>query len=215
MTQTLADEASLVERLRNFDESAFADLVDRYHASLVRLARMHVNNEASAQEVVQETWLAVLRGIGSFEARSSLKTWIYRIAVNRAITRAERDGRMINFSALVDREVEDDAPAVEPERFLPPDHPKWPGHWAARIGHWSDTPENQLLSDETRRVIDIAIEKLPPAQQQVIRLRDLEGFDSPEVCNILGVTETNQRVLLHRARSRVRAALERYFEKSR
>jgi RNA polymerase sigma-70 factor (ECF subfamily) len=199
----MEDERQLVAALRAGDEAAFRELINRYHASLVRVARMYVPTQAIAEEVAQETWLAVLEGIDRFEGRSSLKTWIFRILTNRAKTRGMREGRSLPFSSL-----ERDEPAVEPERFRGPEEP-WPGHWSA---HPRAFPEERLLAAETRDVIQDAIDKLPETQRSVITLRDVEGWSADEVCNALTLSETNQRVLLHRARSAVRAALERYME---
>jgi RNA polymerase sigma-70 factor, ECF subfamily len=210
-TPALSD-AALVERMRRGDEDAFLFLVTRYHTALVRLARAYVRDEATAEEVAQETWLAVLRGIDRFEGRSSLKTWLFRILVNRAKTRGVRDGRIVPFSSLDapeggDSERDDDA------RFFPPDDPTLAGHWMYPPERWDTTPEELALSAETRQVIQEAINALPPTQRQVITLRDIEGWSAEEVCNALGLSETNGRVLLHRARSKVRAAVERYLEK--
>jgi RNA polymerase sigma-70 factor (ECF subfamily) len=176
-----------------------------YHAMLVRVARMYVSTQAVAEDVAAETWLAVLEGIDRFEGRSSLKTWIFRILTNRAKTKGIREGRSLPFSAL-----EPDEPAVGPERFRTGDD-RWPGHWAAPP---SGFPEERLLAGETRDVIERTIAALPPTQRAVISLRDIEGWSAEEVCNALTLTETNQRVLLHRARSAVRAALEEYLEES-
>jgi RNA polymerase sigma-70 factor, ECF subfamily len=198
-------EDALVARLRAGDEAAFRALIDMYHAMFVRVARMYVSTQAVAEEVAQETWLAVLEGIARFEGRSSLKTWLFRILTNRAKTRGMREGRSLPFSAL-----EPDEPAVEYERFHDGDH-AWPGHWAAPP---TGFPEERLLAGETREVIQRAIETLPATQRAVISLRDIEGWSADEVCNAVTLSETNQRVLLHRARSTVRAALEQYFEES-
>jgi RNA polymerase sigma-70 factor (ECF subfamily) len=195
------EEATLVSRLRARDEAAFATLVDRHGASLLRLAQTFVGSRAVAEEVVQETWLAVLRGIDGFESRSSLKTWIYRILVNRARTRAVREARVIPFAAL----ARDDEPAVEPEAFLAP------GNWAVLPRRWESQPEDRVVGDETLAVIRVAIESLPPSQREVITLRDVEGWTSDEVRNVLDLSESNQRVLLHRARSKVRRALDAYL----
>ena len=173
---------------------------------MLRVALMYVSSRAVAEEVVQEAWLGVLRGIDSFEGRSSLKTWIFRILTNTAKTRGEREGRSIPFSAL---EGAGDEPAVEPDRFQA--EGRWTGHWAAPPSSWSQSPESRLLGAETRQVVARAIAELPPAQATVITMRDVEGFSSEEVCNALDVSETNQRVLLHRARSKVRRALEDYL----
>jgi RNA polymerase sigma-70 factor (ECF subfamily) len=201
------DDARLVKALRARDEAVFELLMREYNASLLRVAQIYVTSRAVAEEVVQETWIGVLNGIDRFEARSSLKTWIFRILTNIAKTRAQREGRTIPFSAL-ERAGAVPEPAVEPERFLPPDHERWPGHWSAKPEPW---PEERLLASETRGVVEQAIEQLPPSQRAVISLRDVEGWSSEETCNALGLTETNQRVLLHRARSKVRQALEDYL----
>jgi RNA polymerase sigma-70 factor, ECF subfamily len=197
-----AGDAHLVEGLRAREEAAFVELVRRYHASLLRLARMFTPSAAVAEEVVQETYLAVLKGIDRFEGRSSLKTWIFRILANTAKTRGQRESRSVPFSALEDAEGSYE-PAVERARFT------GAGHWAAPPRPW---PVDRLLASETRQILDAAIEQLPPAQRAVISLRDIEGWSSDEVRNALELSETNQRVLLHRARARVRRALEDYLE---
>jgi RNA polymerase sigma-70 factor (ECF subfamily) len=202
----------LVSALRRGDEAAFMSLVDQYHPSLVRLAMMYVPDRTIAEEVAQETWLGVFQGLDRFEGRSSLKTWIFRILTNRAKTRGQREGRSIPFSALWNPDQESDEPAVAPERFKPVDDPQEPHHWVSFPRSWSDIPEEHLLSQETRAVIQQAIEALPASQREVITLRDIEGWSSEEVCNALEISETNQRVLLHRARSKVRRALEQYFD---
>ena len=173
---------------------------------MLRVAQMYVRDRASAEEVVQETWLAVLNGIDRFEERSSLKTWLFRILTNRAKTRGQRDGRMVPFSALAGASEEPD-PSVDADRFLGPDSPH-PGAWAAPPVAW---PQEKLLEKETLGVIEMAIDELPEAQRDVILLRDIDGWTPMEVSDALGITDGNQRVLLHRARSRVRAALEAYL----
>jgi RNA polymerase sigma-70 factor (ECF subfamily) len=203
----MTEDHELVQRLREGDESAFAELIDRYGATMVRVAQMYVKDRASAEEVVQETWLAVLTGIDRFEERSSLKTWLFRILTNRAKTRGERDGRSIPFSSLAGA-GEEDEPSVDADRFLGPDSPE-PGAWAAPPRAW---PQDQVLQRETLDVIQMAIEQLPDAQREVIRLRDVEGWSPMEVTDALEITDGNQRVLLHRARSKVRAALEAYLD---
>jgi RNA polymerase sigma-70 factor, ECF subfamily len=201
------DDARLVKALRARDERAFEELMRMYNASLLRVAQIYVTSRAVAEEVVQDTWIGVFNGIDRFETRSSLKTWIFRILTNIAKTRGQREGRTVPFSAL---ERPDSVPeaAVDADRFLPPDHERWPGHWASKPEPW---PEERLLAAETRELVDRAIEQLPPAQRAVISLRDVEGWSSEETRNALGVSETNQRVLLHRARSKVRQALEGYL----
>ncbi|MFY9586686.1 MAG: sigma-70 family RNA polymerase sigma factor, partial [Actinomycetota bacterium] len=170
---------------------------------------MYVRTRAVAEEVVQEAWLGVLNGLKRFEGRSSLKTWIFRILTNVAKTRGEREGRSVPFSSLTGDEA--DTPAVDPDRFFPPNHESG-GAWQFPPRSIGDVPEERLLSQETLMVIDKAIEELPPAQRAVITMRDTQGLSSDEVCNVLDLTETNQRVLLHRARSKVRRALELYLE---
>jgi len=202
-----AAEAELLDALRDGQESAFAALVQEYHASILRVAGMYVSNRATAEEVAQETWLAVLKGLDRFEGRSSLKTWIFRIVANIARTRAQRDARSVPFSSIGDETSE---PAVDPDRFVPSGE-RWAGHWKSYPDRWDAVPEERLVGEETRACVEQAIERLPPAQRQVITLRDVEGWSSEEVCSALELSETNQRVLLHRARSKVRQALEDYL----
>jgi RNA polymerase sigma-70 factor (ECF subfamily) len=201
-------ERRLVDALRAGDEAVFRQLVREYGPAMLRVARMFVSTQAVAEDVVQEAWLGVLNGIDRFEGRSSLKTWIFRILTNTAKTRAIREGRSVPFSALARDEAEADEPAVDPDRFQ--HEGRWTGHWSEPPTDWG-APEARLLGAEARAVIDDAIAALPPAQATVIRMRDVEGFDSEEVCNVLEISETNQRVLLHRARSKVRRALEAYL----
>ena len=204
----MTEDHELVQRLREGDESAFAELIDRYGPTMVRVAQMYVRDKATAEEVVQETWLAVLNGIDRFEERSSLKTWLFRILTNRAKTRGERDGRVVPFSSLAGAQAEEDESAVDPDRFLGPDAAT-PGAWAAPPRAW---PQDEVLGRETLGVIGMAIEQLPDAQREVIRLRDVEGWSPMEVSDALEITDGNQRVLLHRARSKVRAAVEAYLD---
>jgi len=210
MAQAAAAEAQLLEALRARDEGAFTALVREYQPSLVRVARMFVSSQAAAEEVAQETWLGVLTGLDRFEGRSSLRTWIFRILTNIAKTKAMREGRTLPFSALQDPARVPEA-AVDADRFLDSEHPRWPGHWAAKPTPW---PEDALVAAETRERLAEAIEALPATQRAVISLRDIEGWSSEEVRNALDLSETNQRVLLHRARSKVRAALESYLEQA-
>ena len=202
-----AEDASVVQRLRDGDESAFALLVERYGPSMLRVARIYVRDRAVAEEVVQETWLAVLNGIDSFEGRSSLKTWIFRILTNRAKTRGEREGRTVPFSALSTAEADEDDPVVDSDRFLGADSAT-PNAWASPPRAWT---QDEVVNRETLDVLRKAIEMLPPAQREVIRLRDIEGWSAEEVAEALDVTDVNQRVLLHRARAKVRTALEQYL----
>jgi len=196
------DEA-LVRALQSGEEQVFNDLVERWSGMMLRLALAHVDPRAVAEEVVQDAWLTVLRSLDRFERRSSLRTWVLGIVVNCARSRARAERRSVPLSF-------ESTPVVDPARFLPANHPRWPHHWAGEPAAWR-TPEAELLAGETRKVIREAIDGLPSAQREVIVLRDVEGLQSADVCNILGLTDTHQRVLLHRARSRVRHALERYF----
>ncbi len=197
-------DAALIDALRSGDERSFARLVDSHHRALLRIAQLYVRDGAVAEEVVQETWLAVLEGIDRFESRSSLKTWIYRILTNLAKTRAQREHRQLPFSAL-----SDDEPEVDETRFRPIDDPKFPQQWAAPPLSW---PHERILARETIAQLRHAIAQLPPAQQVIVGLRDIDGWSSDEVCDALEITPGNQRVLLHRARSRLRNALDDYFE---
>jgi RNA polymerase sigma-70 factor (ECF subfamily) len=211
LTQTpTTDEALLVAALQRGDEAAFVALVERHAAVMIRVAQTYVRSRAVAEEVVQETWLAVLSGVHRFEGRSSLKTWMFRILTNRAKTRGERESRDIPFSALTGDD--EGGPAVDPERFLPPEHPQWPGHWASAPQDWRTVPEDRLLSRETRSYLRAAIHDLPLRQQQVLVMRDVEGWTPEEVCDLLGISEGNQRVLLHRGRAKLRTALEPYLD---
>jgi RNA polymerase sigma-70 factor (ECF subfamily) len=204
------DEHRIVAALRAGDESAFCSLVDTYHAHLRRVAGVYVRDHAVTEDVVQETWLRVLRSIDRFESRSSLKTWIFRILVNTAMNWAIRERRSVPFSRL-NVYTADPETGVESERFQPPDAELWPGHWTSFPPGWGNAPEARLVSDETQEQIRAAIEALPPGQRAVITMRDVEGWTADDVCNVLRISESNQRVLLHRGRSRVRRALERYL----
>lgn len=197
------DERQLLAALRRGDERAFSALVDRHHASMIRVARAYVASAAAAEEVAQEAWLGVIRGLEAFQGRCSLKAWIFAILANCARNRGARDQRSVPFSAL--GTDEDGGPSVDPDRFNPDDHPRWPGHWSQPPRPWTD---DQLASRQTLRAIAAAIDELPPTQRAVMTMRDVEGLESDEVCQALGLSEGNQRVLLHRARSKVRAALE-------
>jgi len=205
-------ELELLGALRRGDEQAFITLVHTHGASMLQLARVYVRDRAVAEEVVQEAWLGVLRGLERFEGRSSLRTWLLRIVANLARTRAVREARSIPFSALAGAELEAEGPSVPPERFRGPQD-RWAGHWATPPEPWN-RPEHELLSAETRAQIVVAIDALPEKQRQVITLRDVEGCSAAEVCNVLELSETNQRVLLHRARTKVRQALDDYLTTS-
>ena len=211
MDATLAtlSEAKLLERLRERDEHAFELLVDRYYATMAAVARSYVKTPQMAEEVVQEAWLGILKGIERFEGRSSLKTWIISIVANIARTKATRESRTVPMSSLAP--AGDEGPAVDPDRFRGAAD-AYPGHWWANPSDWTTLPEEALLGRETVALVQRTIETLPEAQRAVITMRDVAGCSSEEVCQALGVTEGNQRVLLHRARSRVRAVLEEHLD---
>lgn len=206
-TSTTA-EADLLARLRAGDEKAFEALVARLYGTMLTVARTYVKDRAVAEEVVQETWLGVINGLERFEGRSSLKTWILSILVNQAKTRGTREARSIPFAALA---PDDHAPAVDPDRFRGP-HEPYTGGWRSFPANWNANAGSIVEDRETLRVAMRAIAELPLTQQTVIRMRDIEGYSPEEVCAVLGVSEANQRVLLHRARSRVRTALERHID---
>ena len=203
-----AGEVELLARLRAGDERAFEALVDRHYGTMLAVARAYVSSRAVAEEVVQEAWLGVLKGLEGFEGRSSLATWIMRIVANIAKTRGVREARSVPFASLA---PEGQEAAVERERFRAPGD-AFPGHWRAYPANWNSVPENVLHERETLRVAMDAIAELPPAQRAVITMRDVQGCGPDEVCAALQISDGNQRVLLHRARSRVRAALERHFD---
>lgn len=197
------DDDALLSALRQGDEQVFSDLVDGWSHMMLRLALSRVESRAVAEEVVQDAWLTVLRSLDRYERRSTFRTWVLGIVINVARSRARAERREVPLSSELE-------PSVDQARFLPATHPRWPHHWSVEPAAWR-TPEDELLAGETRKMILKAIDALPPAQREVIVLRDVEGLPSADVCNILTLTDTHQRVLLHRARSRVRHALERYF----
>jgi len=205
-------EDRLLEALRSGSESAYATLVGRYHRPMLAVAGIHIRSEAVAEEVVQDTWLAVLSGLDRFEGRSSLRTYIFRILTNQAKSRARREARTVPLSTLVEREaVGDGSPAVAAASFSD-DASSWPGHWVSDPRRFAAGALDQVLEAETRSVLFRAMEALPPAQRAAITLRDVYGWPAVEVCQVLGVSAGNQRVLLHRARSRVRAVLAEYLD---
>ena len=210
-SEPLSSETALLAALRSGDEDAFCALVDTYGAAMHRLARTFVRSSAVADEVVQEAWVGALRGLDRFEGRSALKTWLLRIVANIARTHAVREARAVPFSSLeLEREASEYEPALPVDRFQGPDG-QHPQRWVSFPMPWSSEPDSALLSAETRELIADTIAGLPDGQRIVISLRDVEGWDSAEVCSVLELSETNQRVLLHRARSKVRAALEGYL----
>ena len=206
-TRLPESESRLVAALRAGDEQAFETLVRRHHASLKRVARAYVSTDAVAEEVVQETWLAVIGALQRFEQRATLKTWLFHILTNKAKTRGMRERRSVPFASLA---AAHDEPAVSPDRFQR-DGDAWPGHWATPPRPWVD-PDRRLQSLEARERLREAIAALPSAQQAVLTLRDVEGLAAEEVCALLDLTPGNQRVILHRARAKVRDALEQWFD---
>lgn len=202
-------DADLLSALRRGDETAFETLVRSHHTSMTRLAGTFVTSSAEAEEVVQETWMAVIQGLGSFEERSSLKTWIFGILVNKARSRAVRERRSVPFSSLSE-DADEFGATVDPSRFRGPDDP-FAGYWTTVPYAWWSHPEQRAGDAETRTVIEQALVTLPERQRQVVVLHDVEGWSVAEVCRTLGLTEGNQRVLLHRGRGRLRAALEDHF----
>jgi RNA polymerase sigma-70 factor (ECF subfamily) len=196
-------DAEELAALRAGDEAAFLALVNRYRGAMLRVASMYVKSRASAEEVVQETWLGVLKGLRLFEGRSSLRSWIFRILVNCAKNRGVRDAGTVPMSSLADATAEE-GPTVSPDRFLE-EGERWAGHWASPPEPW---PDARVESSEMLALVREALETLPEAQRTVMTLRDVDGWDSGDVCELLGISEANQRVLLHRARSKVRGQLE-------
>ncbi len=206
-----SDDLRLVAALRAGDERAFAEAVSRFGGLMLRVASLHVSSRAVAEEVVQEAWLGVIAGIDRFEGRSSFKTWLFRILTNIAKTRGEREARCVPFSSVVSAEMDASDSSVDADRFLPGGE-RWASYWASTPQRFDDLPETRLLSGETLDVARGAMDLLPPAQRTVITMRDVAGFSSEDVCEALQISEVNQRVLLHRARSKVRRALEQHFQ---
>jgi RNA polymerase sigma-70 factor (ECF subfamily) len=202
-----AGDLAIVERLRAGDDATFLQLVEKLDPSMRRVARMYVSTDAVAEECVQDAWLGVLQGLDGFEGRAALRTWIFRILVNIAKTRGQREGRSTPFSSLLGDDL--DEPAVPADAFQQPGEDR-AGWWSTPPTDWQGEPEDRALAAELRAVLGATLEQLPPMQAVVLRLRDVEGLSSEEVRNVLDLTETNQRVLLHRARSKLRGAVEAY-----
>lgn len=200
-----AEDRALIAALRAGDATAFMQLVERNQAAMIRVAQQYVSSRETAEEVVQEAWIGLLKALDRFEGRSSLRTFLFRIVMNLARTRGARDARIVPFSSL--GSDDGDGPAMDPDRFVQLPDPM-AGHWASPVRSWNLSPEQLLLSSETVSMVHAAIAELPTSQRSVITLRDVEGFDSGEVCELLEISEGNQRVLLHRARTKVRMALE-------
>jgi RNA polymerase sigma-70 factor (ECF subfamily) len=204
------DDGELLRDVARGEESAFAALVRRHAGPLARFVRLFVAPE-STEDVLQETWLAVLGGIDRFEGRASFRTWLYQIAANRARTYAARERRREEIERMARAETEESDPVVDTGRFLPDTDPQYPRHWAAPPLDWGDHPEVRLLSLEVARLVQSEIDRLPPVQAAVVTLRDVEGLDAREVGDLIGVSDGHQRVLLHRARTKLWRALEAYF----
>jgi RNA polymerase sigma-70 factor, ECF subfamily len=208
------EERRLVEALRAGDEGAFVQLIRVHGPTMLRVAGLYASSRAVAEDVVQETWLAVLTGIGRFEGRSSFKTWLFRILTNRAKSGAAAEGRTVSFAALSEAELADVELSVDVDRFHGPAE-RWAHHWTSSPQRWSELPEANVVSHETITIVEQAAASLAPAQRAVVTLRDILGWEAAEVCEVLGISATNQRVLLHRARTKVRKQLEQHFTSSR
>jgi len=205
------DDARLIVALRAGSEAAFALLVDRHRAPMLRVARFYVGSGATAEDVVQETWLAVIRGIDRFDGRSTLKTWMYRILINRAKTAAQREDRMVAVADMDEREVAPTEPTVPADRFAR-DGQAWARSLARPPPPWQPLTDDHVVTSEAVGLVLAAIAELPPTQRLAITLRDVDCWSAREVCHVLDLSDANQRVLLHRARSKVRTELASYFE---
>ena len=206
-TDASADIA-LLERLRAGSEDAFSELVDRHGPAMLRVARLYVRDRSLAEEIVQDAWVNVLRGLDRFEGRSSLRTWIFVILGNCARRRAQREQRTIPFADPHEQSLD---ASVDPGQFFPAAHPRWPGAWSTVVEDWRTHPQEHLASTEATAAFRAAIAELPARHALVITLRDIEHWSADEVCTLLDITPENQRVLLHRARARTRGALAAYF----
>lgn len=201
----------LVTGLRCGDASAFETVVARYHHAMIRVALLYVREPETAEEVAQETWVAVIDGVDRFEERSSFRTWMFRILTNIAQKRGPRERRSVPFSQIAARELGSREPLVDPGRFVGADDPEWAGHWISAVPNWGERADAALLEAETLKYIATEMERLPPLQREVMQLRDVDGWTPEEVSAVLHITRVNQRVLLHRARTAIRSALEAYF----
>ncbi len=204
-----AGDIELVAALRRNDERAFEVLVDRYHAALTHLAMAYVGDRAAAEDAAQDAWIALLNGLDRFAERASLRTWLFGILINCARSSRRKTARSLSFSDLADTLNGSDA-AFDPDRFLPAGY-RWEGHWSAPPEAW---PEERLLEEEALSMVHQAIAHLPPRQRAVLTLRDIEGWPSTEICALFGISDANERVLLHRARGKVRRELAQYLAPS-
>jgi RNA polymerase sigma-70 factor, ECF subfamily len=207
------EDAELLDRLRLGDEAAFAGIVNNWSPMMLRVARGHVSTEASCEEIVQETWMAVIRGLDRFEGRSSLRTWVFRILTNLAKTRGVREARSVPMSSWAP--ADDAGPTVDPDRFRPADD-RYPHNWTpvGAPAQWQPGPEQAAVAGETRRLLGTALQELPDRQRVVVTLRDVHGMSSDEVCAALDLSAANQRVLLHRGRARLHTVLEEYYHEA-
>jgi RNA polymerase sigma-70 factor (ECF subfamily) len=215
MPTRVEDQLRLVDQdeglllgLRDRDEEAFVELLHRHGGGMLRVARTYARNDSVAEEIVQETWLNVLKGVDRFEGRSSLRTWIFAILANCALKRLEKEGQLVSINSLAD---ENDEGVGLDERFFPATHPRWAGMWSTLVTSWDRVPDEELLGSEARNRLQTVLKSLPSRQATVFVLRDVEGWPSKEVSDLLDVSTENQRVLLHRARAQVRASMEIYF----
>jgi RNA polymerase sigma-70 factor (ECF subfamily) len=206
MTETI-DESRLIAALRDGDETVFAQLVDQHAPAMLRVARGYVPSHEIAEEVVQETWIALMKGIARFEGRSSLRTWLFSVLINIAKSRGSRERRDADAAIAAVT-----GGTVDPARFRGAED-RYPGHWKPTDvpAAFPDTPEGSVLGDELVDVARRELDKLPERQRTVVALRDMLGFDSAEVCELLDISTANQRVLLHRGRAAVRQVLEDYL----
>ena len=204
-----AEDLTLVERLRAGDGDAFTEIVDGWSPTMLWVARSFVSTDASAEEIVQEPWLAVARGLDRFEGRSSLRTWVFRILSNQAKTRGVRESRTVPWSSYA---PDDEGPTADPERFRGSGD-RWPGHWTddGVPRRWQPPPDASAIAGEIRALLAAALQLLPERQRVVVTLRDIHGQTSDEACVSLGISAANQRVLLHRGRARLHTALESYY----
>lgn len=204
------DDSALVAHLRAGDEAAFAEIVTSWSPMMLRVARGHVSTDASCEEIVQETWMAVVRGLDGFEGRSSLRTWVFRILTNLAKTRGVREARTVPMSSW--GPDDESGPTVDPDRFRGPDD-QYPHNWTpvGKPTPWEPSPEQSAVAGETRQLLGAALLELPERQRTVVTLRDVHGMSGAEVCGLLDLSQANQRVLLHRGRARLRTVLEDYY----
>ena len=213
-TQALSPEdVQLVSRLRAGDQAAFIEVIRSFGPTMLRIARLYVRSDEVAEEVVQEAWISVLQGLEGFQGRSAFRTWVLTIVVHSALRRGQREARSAPFSSVgQDSGSASGDDSLELDRFFSGDHPRWPSTWTTVVPRLGELPEEKLLSGEAMGVVETAISGLPDSQAAVLILHDIEGLPPEEICETLELADGNRRILLHRARNRVRAALEHYFD---